>query len=122
MYKASAFLADLLSISLFALLARTAHQSAEMPLSFSGWLSTVWPFALGVLLSWAVILKAGWRGSVVTPTGVATWLITVATGLVIWAIRNAAVPHWSFILVASVTSGLFLVGWRAFSIVKRRRM
>ena len=39
---------DTLAIAVFALLARIAHQTDEMPLNFTGWLSTLWPFLVGV--------------------------------------------------------------------------
>ena len=45
--------------------------------------------------------------------GVIVWLVTVLTGLAIWAARHAAVPHISFIIVATTMSGLLLLGWRA---------
>ena len=40
------------------------------------------------------------------------WVITVVTGLVIWGLRNQAVPHWSFVIVATVMSALLMLGWR----------
>ena len=52
--KPSAIAADYVAIAAFALLARAAHQSDEMPFNFSGWLSTLWPFALGVTLGWLI--------------------------------------------------------------------
>ena len=51
--KPSAIAADYVAIAAFALLARAAHQSDEMPFNFSGWLSTLWPrwlLILGVVL------------------------------------------------------------------------
>lgn len=112
MSKGAALLADIVAIALFALLARVAHQSEDMPLSFTGWLSTLWPFALGVLLAWVVLAALKREGIASYPDGLIVWVITVVTGLVIWAIRNSAMPHWSFILVASVTSAILMFGWR----------
>ena len=40
------------------------------------------------------------------------WLATAITGLGIWALRNGEMPHWSFIIVATVMSGLLLLGTR----------
>lgn len=112
MNKTTAFVYDLIAIIIFAVLARMAHQSEEMPFSFGGVLSTLWPFALGVVLAW-LILRSN-RGGLI-------WLITVVTGLVIWGIRNAAIPHWSFIIVATVMSALLMLGWRGvFKLVSRR--
>ena len=101
--KPSAIAADYVAIAAFALLARAAHQSDEMPFNFSGWLSTLWPFALGVTLGWLITREN--KGGLI-------WIITVVTGLVIWGIRNGDVPHWSFIVVATTMSALLMLGGR----------
>lgn len=104
--KPTAIALDLVAIALFALLARAAHQSEDMPFNFQGWLSTVWPFALGVVLGWLITRK---------DKGVIIWLVTVVTGLIIWGIRNQAIPHWSFVIVATVMSALLMLGWRGIA-------
>ena len=50
------------------------------------------------------------------------WVVTVVIGLSVWGLRNAAVPHWSFILVASIMSALLMLGWRAVAgaVAKRK--
>lgn len=101
--KPSAIAADYVAIAAFALLARAAHQSDDMPFNFSGWLSTLWPFALGVTLGWLITREN--KGGLI-------WIITVVTGLVIWGIRNGDIPHWSFIVVATAMSALLMFGWR----------
>ena len=69
-------------------------------------------FALGVAVAFIVIVAAKWDGGRVRPAGVTAWVVTVVIGLSVWGLRNAAVPHWSFILVATIMSGLLLLGWR----------
>lgn len=101
--KPSAIAADYVAIAAFALLARAAHQSDEMPFNFSGWLSTLWPFALGATLGWLITREN--KGGLI-------WIITVVTGLVIWGIRNGDIPHWSFIVVATTMCALLMLGWR----------
>ena len=101
--KPYAIAADYVAIAVFALLARAAHQSDDMPFNFTGWLSTLWPFALGVTLGWLITREN--KGGLI-------WIITVVTGLVIWGIRNGDVPHWSFIVVATTMSALLMLGWR----------
>ena len=49
---------DTIALAVFALLARIAHQSADMPLSFVGWLSTLWPFLIGLGLGWLLLSRA----------------------------------------------------------------
>ena len=101
--KPYAIAADYVAIATFALLARAAHQSDDMPFNFAGWLSTLWPFALGVTLGWLITREN--KGGLI-------WIITVVTGLVTWGIRNGDVPHWSFIVVATAMSALLMLGWR----------
>ena len=104
--KPSAIAADYVAIAAFALLARAAHRSDDMPFTFTGWLSTLWPFALGVTLGWLITREN--KGGVI-------WIITVVTGLVIWGLRNGKVPHWSFIIVATTVSALLMLGWRGIA-------
>lgn len=101
--RPTAIAADLVAIAVFALLARIAHQSDDMPFTFTGWLSTLWPFALGVTLGWLIAREN--KGGII-------WAVTVITGLVIWGIRNGDIPHWSFIIVATTMSALLMLGWR----------
>lgn len=112
---------DVIAIALFALFARMAHQSEEMPFNFAGWVSTLWPFLIGVVLSWVLILARRWDGARLVPAGVSAWILTVVVGLVIWSVRNGAVPHWSFIMVATLMSALLMLGWRASAKLVRRR-
>lgn len=109
-----ALISDLIAIAAFALFARMAHQSAEMPLNFMGWLSTAWPFWLGVLLAWALLWFGvlGGRSGHELSSALPVWLGAVIVGLGIWTIRNGGLPHWSFVIVASVMSALLLWGWR----------
>ncbi len=101
-----------LLLAVFAFLARVAHQTDEMPLTVGGWASTLWPFLLGVGAAALIGAVARWDAVRIIPAGVATWAITVLVGLGIWSLRNGELPHWSFILVATVMSGLLLLGWR----------
>lgn len=112
---------DILAIALFALLARMAHQSDEMPLNFNGWVSTLWPFLIGVALGWVLITLRKWDGRLVVPAGLSAWVITVLVGLGIWSLRNGAIPHWSFIMVATIMSGVLMLGWRGLAKLGRRK-
>lgn len=105
------FILDIIAIALFGLAARYAHQSPDMPFNFMGWLSTTWPFWIGVLLAWAVLRKGVATGFEFR-VGTLVWIFAVVTGLIIWAIRNMAVPHWSFMIVATVMGALMIFGWR----------
>lgn len=105
MFKPVVF--DVIAIAVFAVLARLAHGGV----SVAAIMDTFWPFAVGVAVG-AVVIAAIKLPAASLPAGIVMWLAVAATGLIIWGIRHAAVPHISFILVASIMSGILLLGWR----------
>lgn len=122
---------DIIAVLVFAVLARAAHGG----LGLAQIADTFWPFAIGALVGTGiatVVLRGANDGAIVGVSaaritrsvryGVIVWLVTVLTGLAIWAARHAAVPHISFIIVATTMSGLLIVGWRAAGpLIARRR-
>lgn len=127
-----AIIADAIAIAVFALLARIAHNTPEMPLSFVGWLDTTWPFLLGVALAW-VLLRTGVvpqlnkgqgaaseQNGTSARTGVVVWICAVVVGLAVWGIRHGQVLHWSFMVVATIMSGILLLGWRGIARLRNR--
>ena len=122
---------DIIAVLVFAVLARAAHGG----LGLAQIADTFWPFAIGSLVGTGiatVALRGANDGAIVGVSaaritrsvryGVIVWLVTVLTGLAIWAARHAAVPHISFIIVAITMSGLLIVGWRAAGpLIARRR-
>lgn len=119
--KSFAFALDVLAILAFSTFARLAHQSADMPFGLSGIVETAWPFLIGVLVAWALfLLRRDLRPTSLTG-GLITWSCAVFAGLGTWAVRHGELPHWSFMIVATVMSGLLLMGWRAVAGVAYRR-
>lgn len=112
---------DLLALLIFALLARLAHDDGS-GFSVLRWMDTAWPFMLGAVIVWGILLAAGTRAAgQALRTGAVVWLGSLIVGLGIWAIRNAAIPHWSFILVATLMSALLLFGWRGIAQLRARK-
>lgn len=110
-----AFVLDALLIIVFAMLGRSSH---TLELTAMGVLETAWPFLVGLAVSW--IGAVVWRAPVAPiRAGLPLWVGTVAIGMLIRALTGAgtALP---FVLVATGTIGLMLVGWRALSAVIRR--
>lgn len=106
----NAVIFDVVAVMVFALLARIAHNSEDLPLSFSGWLDTTWPFLIGIALVWGLIAS----GRLHRAPGSA-WVICAATwvvGMLFWAVRHSEIPHWSFMIVAAVMLIVVLIGWR----------
>ncbi|MBD8030230.1 DUF3054 domain-containing protein [Corynebacterium gallinarum] len=116
-----ALLLDAIAIGLFALFARIAHQSEEMPLNPAGWFNTMLPFLAGVFLAYlVVILPLRAHAEFIRPAGLSVWIFAVVIGLVFWGITNGEVPHWSFMIVATTASAILVLGWRALHRVIRK--
>ncbi|MDO4761171.1 MAG: DUF3054 domain-containing protein [Corynebacterium sp.] len=98
---------DILATFVFAVLARLAHGGLSVPAVLDTW----WPFALGALAAGAVIFAFGHDGTT-WRSGVIVWGLCTVVGLKIWAFRHGEIPHISFIIVATIMSGLLILGWR----------
>lgn len=103
------FLLDALLVGVFATFGRSAHSGGLGPAQV--W-STAWPFLVGLVLGWILVLAAR-RDPATVGSGVLLWLVTLVGGMVIRGLGDGRVPHWSFIIVAAIATGVFLVGWRA---------
>ncbi|MCG7261512.1 DUF3054 domain-containing protein [Corynebacterium guaraldiae] len=102
-------LIDVLALALFAILARLAHGG----LSFSSWVDAFWPWTVGALVGWVIIMAAKLSG--LWKEGVVVWLSAIIVGMALWMLVNGRLPHWSFLIVATVMSALFFFGWRAIA-------
>ncbi|WP_345763907.1 DUF3054 domain-containing protein [Diaminobutyricibacter sp. McL0608] len=109
---------DVAGVVLFVLIGRSSH--AE-DLNSIGTLDTLWPFLAGLALGWA--LTFAWlRPLAVLWPGMPIWIITVAAGMLFRASAGQGVD-FSFVVVAIVVLGIFLVGWRLIAMpIARRRV
>lgn len=103
---------DFFAIFTFAVLARLAHDTESDPFTLTNVLNTLWPFLIGGAIGHGICAAAKKHPLPIAPGGVIVWLATAITGLAIWALRNGEMPHWSFIIVATVMSALLLLGVR----------
>ena len=109
-----AFILDLLLVIAFVLIGRSSHD--ENPIA--GALVTLWPFAVGLVIGW--LGARGWRRPLALwPTGITVWIVTVAVGMALRVVSGQSV-QLSFVIVASVVVGVFLVGWRAVAMLVKR--
>jgi hypothetical protein len=100
-----AFVVDLVLVGLFVGIGRASHSEDQ-----SAFLWTYWPFAVGLVVGWAV--ARGWRRPFgIVRTGVPAWLATVAVGMLLRAVSGQGVQV-AFVVVASIVVGAFLLGWR----------
>ena len=104
MPRAALFVLDLALVGLFAVLGRLSHYDS---LSLEGWWTTAWPFLLGTILAWVVLVLAH-RSVHHIEAGVIVWLVTLVGGMMLRLAsdQGTALP---FVIVATLVLGLFLV-------------
>ncbi|MGA5462255.1 DUF3054 domain-containing protein [Mycobacterium sp. NPDC050041] len=113
---ALALLADAACVTVFCTLGRRSHEEG---LTATGIAHTAWPFLAGTAVGWLV--ARGWRRPLsLAPTGLIVWVCTVVVGMVLRKITGQGTAT-SFIVVASVTTAVLLLGWRAAALLASRR-
>ena len=113
---AAALAADLAFVVLFCTIGRRSHDEG---LTITGVLETAWPFLAGAGVGW--VASRGWRRpTALAPTGVVVWLATVVVGMLLRKATGQGTAL-SFIIVASVTTAILLLGWRAAAALRNRR-
>jgi hypothetical protein len=107
---------DAVLVILFTVIGRLSHGEN---LGIGGVATTAWPFLVGALLAWLV--TAAWRRPLaLVRTGIPVWLITVVVGMVLRFLSSQGVAV-SFVIVATIVLGVFLLGWRAVVLPVARR-
>lgn len=101
---------DIVAIAIFAVLARFAHP----PVTLDGIFDAFWPWALGVLVGWALLMWI-FKTKNIWTQGLIVWVSAIVFGMIFWAAVNFSLPHWSFLMVATIMSGVLLFGRRALS-------
>lgn len=103
--------ADLVAVLVFATVGRRSHAEG---LTAFGVLDTAAPFLLGLLAGW--LAGRVWRAPTGLRLGVAAWAGTVIIGLAVRAAFTHRLPV-SFVLVATLSLAVFLLGWRGLALV-----
>jgi DUF3054 family protein len=110
-----ALLADIVCVIVFCTIGRRSHAEG---LTVAGIAQTAWPFLAGTAVGWLLI--GGWRRPfTVIPTGVTVWVCTVVGGMLLRKATSAGVST-SFVVVASVSTAVLLLGWRSAAALFRR--
>lgn len=108
-----AFVADALLVVVFAVIGRASHDEDVLGPGGSGLLQTSWPFLVALVAGWLVTLA--WRHPLApVRTGLGVWAITVVGGMLLRAVSGQGTAL-AFIIVASVTLLVLLVGWRVIA-------
>ena len=106
---------DIALVVAFAALGRASHDSDIL----AGLWQTAWPFLAGLAIGWLVTLA--WRAPTApVRTGLGVWAATVIGGMLLRAAsdQGTALP---FIIVATLTLLVLLVGWRTIAALLARR-
>jgi len=104
----TALATDVVCVIVFCTVGRRSHAEG---LAVAGIAETAWPFLVGTAAGW--LLSRGWRRpAALVPTGVTVWLCTVVAGMLLRKLTSAGTAT-SFIVVASLSTALLILGWRA---------
>ncbi len=110
-----ALFADIVCVVVFATIGRRSHAEGLTAAKIA---QTAWPFLAGTGVGWLLI--GGWRRPfTVIPVGVVVWVCTVVVGMVLRKQTSAGVST-SFVVVASLSTAVLLLGWRAAAALFRR--
>ncbi|WP_411373340.1 DUF3054 domain-containing protein [Arthrobacter sp. MPF02] len=113
---AGAALTDALLILVFAAIGRDAHQRGDV---VAGVLLTAWPFLAGAAAGW--LITRAWRHPLSVPkAGIGVWLGSLVVGMLLRAITGQTVVL-PFVIVALVSLGVLLLGYRLVIFAFRRR-
>ncbi len=109
---------DVFVVILFVAIGRRNHDESS---AFVDVIKTGAPFLIGLAVGWLVV--RAWRRPTALLTGVAIWPVTVLVGMIARRTLFDRGTATSFVVVATVFLGVFLVGWRvaAGALDRRRR-
>ncbi|MDF2991226.1 MAG: hypothetical protein K0S37_1740 [Microbacterium sp.] len=103
-------LVDAVLVVVFAAIGRATHDGDVLGPAGSGLATTAWPFLVALLVGWLV--SRAWRAPLApVRVGLPVWAVTVAVGMVLRALSGQGVAV-AFVIVASITLAVFLIGWR----------
>lgn len=108
---------DVVVIVIFAAIGRASHSEAHPVLES---LAVAWPFLVGAAVGWAIAVGPLHRTAASFTAGVPIWFAAVVVGMVLRVAtgRGTAI---SFIIVATLFLGAFLLGWRVILLGWKRR-
>lgn len=112
-----ALLLDAVFVLIFAAIGRASHD--ENP---AGFLLTAWPFLVALVVGHlvAALLPHRPRRPWAIAWGAVVWVVTVAGGMLLRVVSGDT-AQLAFIIVATITLGVLLIGWRAAAALMRRR-
>lgn len=107
MQRTRRVIVDLLCLVVFVAIGRSTHDHG---VALRGMLSTLWPFAIGLGVSWAVLVRRHRSGTSFADVALIV-VVTVALGMVLRVIAGQGTAV-AFIIVALAFLSLTIGGWR----------
>lgn len=104
---ATALLADVVCVLVFCAIGMRSHAEG---ITVAGVLETAWPFLSGTAAGW-LAARAWQRPTSLAPTGLVIWLSTVVIGMLLRKATSQGTAI-SFVVVASLSTAILLLGWR----------
>ncbi len=98
---------DVFVVVLFVAIGRRNHEESS---AFVDVMKTGAPFLIGLGAAW--LTTRAWRRPTALLTGIAVWPVTVLVGMVARRTLFDRGTATSFVVVATLFLGAFLVGWR----------
>jgi hypothetical protein len=105
---ATAAAIDIVSIVAFVAIGRKNHDEGGSVLTETAKVAA--PFLIALLVGW--VASRAWKAPMAVGNGVVIWLVTVTLGMVLRKVAFDGGTALPFIIVASLFTLLFLVGWR----------
>lgn len=105
---------DLILVVVFCAIGRRSHDEASV---LTGLAHTAWPFVIGAAVGWAgtwALYRDKFDAYLIVPTGIIVWVSTVVVGMILRVVSDQGTA-FSFIVVASTSLAVFLLGWRALA-------
>ena len=107
---------DVLAIVCFVAVGRRTHdEDGNVVL---GLIEVAAPFLIAAAIGWLV--GQAWRAPAALTTGAAVWVVTVALGMLLRRFVFDRGTATSFVVVATIATGVLLLGWRLVAKVVQR--
>lgn len=116
---ALALLTDVVMIVVFAAIGRATHDGDVLGPFGTGLAATAWPFVAALLVGW-IVARAWRRPTSAARSGLPVWAVTVVVGMLLRTLSGQGVAL-AFVIVATVTLALLLLGWRGVARLVARR-
>jgi peptidoglycan/LPS O-acetylase OafA/YrhL len=107
---------DVVCVLAFCAVGRRSHAEG---ITVAGVLETAWPFLSGTAAGW-LAARAWRRPTSLAPAGVVIWVSTVVVGMLLRKATSQGTAL-SFVVVASLSTAILLLGWRLGARVLARR-